>query len=224
MKTKLDHRVRYLQIAFNYDLDLVNRVLPTLPRNPRILIEAGTPYLKREGMRGIQAMRRMWSGHIVADLKTSDGALGEVDMARGAGADAVTVLGNSPTETLDIFVKHCVEVELISMIDMLGVADPLVVLRPMQHKPEVIILHKGRDEESTRGKAIQYRHVNRIRSKYDASISAAGGVGLNEARSAIFNGANIVVVNLVQPGDPWEGISTSEDIAAIARKFLETIE
>jgi len=224
VKTKLDHRVRYLQVAFNYDLDLVQRVLPTLPRHPRILIEAGTPYLKREGMRGIQVMRRLWSGHIVADLKTSDGALGEVDMARGAGADAVTVLGNSPTETLDIFVKHCADVELISMIDMLGVADPLVVLRPMQHRPDVIILHKGRDEENTRGKVIQYRHVNRVRSKYDASISAAGGVGLNEARSAIFNGANIVVVNLVRPGDPWDGISTSEDIAAIARKFLDTID
>jgi hypothetical protein len=33
-----------------------------------------------------------------------------------------------------------------------------------------------------------------------------------------------VVVNLVRPGDPWEGISTSEDIAAIARKFLDTIK
>jgi 3-keto-L-gulonate-6-phosphate decarboxylase len=145
-------------------------------------------------------------------------------MARGAGADAVTVLGNSPTETLDFFVQHCEQLGVISMIDMLGVADPLRVLRPMQHHPDVIVLHRGRDEENTRGKVIQYRHVNRIRSKYDASISAAGGVGLNEARSAIFNGANIVVVNLVHPGDPWEGISTGEDIAAIARKFLETIE
>ncbi|MEX1143594.1 MAG: orotidine 5'-phosphate decarboxylase / HUMPS family protein [Anaerolineales bacterium] len=224
MKTKLDHRVRYLQIAFNYDLALANRVLPTLPRHPRILIEAGTPYIKREGLRGLSAIRRQWGGHIVADLKTSDGALGEVDMARGAGADAVTALGNSPTETLDLFVQHCDQLGVISMIDMLGVADPLTVLRPMQHHPAVIVLHRGRDEENTRGKVIQYRHVNRIRSKYDASISAAGGVGLNAARSAIFNGANIVVVNLVHPGDPWEGISTSEDIAAIARKFLETIE
>jgi len=224
VKTKLDHRVRYLQVAFNYDLALVNRVLPTLPRHPRILIEAGTPYMKREGLRGLSAMRRLWGGHIVADLKTSDGALGEVDMARTAGADAVTALGNSPTETLDLFVRHCDQLGVISMLDMLGVADPLTVLRPMQHHPDVIVLHRGRDEENTRGKVIQYRHVNRIRSKYDASISAAGGVGLNEARSAIFNGANIVVVNLVHPGDPWEGISTNEDIAAIARKFLETIE
>lgn len=224
MKTLLDHRVRYLQIAFNYDLALVHRVLPALPRNPRILVEAGTPFIKREGMNGIRTMRALWGGHIVADIKTSDGAAAEVDMARHSGADAVTVLGNSPTETLDLFVSHCEELEVISMVDMLGVHDPLRALLPMKHRPDVIILHKGRDEESTRGKVIQYRHVNRIRSKYDASISAAGGVGLNEARSAIFNGANIVVVNLVRPGDPWVGISTDEDIAAIARKFLETIE
>jgi len=221
---QLDYKVRYLQIAFNYDLALVHRILPSLPHNPRVLIEAGTPFIKREGMRGVSAMRGLWDGHVVADLKTADGAAGEVEMARRAGADGVTVLGHSPTETLDLFVEHCHQLELISMIDLLGVGDPLKVLRPMKAPPDVLILHKGRDEESTRGKSIQYRHVNRIRSKFDASIAAAGGVDLNEARSAIFNGANIVVVNLVRPGDPWQGISTEEDIASIARKFLETIE
>ena len=224
MKQKLDHRVRYLQIAFNYDLGLVHRVLPTLPQNSRILIEAGTPYIKREGMRGVSTMRALWRGHVVADVKTSDGAAGEVEMARRAGASAITVLGDSPTETLDLFVQQCEQHQMLSMVDMLGVDDPLSVLRPMAMPPDVAILHRGRDEEGTRGKVIEYRHVNRIRSKFDASISAAGGVDLKEARSAIFNGANIVVVNLVRPGDPWQGISTEEDIAGIARKFLETIE
>jgi len=224
VKQKLDHRVRYLQIAFNYDLGLVHRVLPTLPANPRILIEAGTPYIKREGMRGVSTMRALWRGHVVADVKTADGAAGEVDMARRAGASAITVLGDSPTETLDLFVQQCEQHQMLSMVDMLGVDDPLSVLRPMAMPPDVAILHRGRDEEGTRGKVIEYRHVNRIRSKYDSSISAAGGVDLKEARSAIFNGANIVVVNLVRPGDPWQGISTEEDIAGIARKFLETIE
>jgi len=70
---------------------------------------------------------------------------------------------------------------------------------------------------------IRYRQINRIRSKYDALISAAGGVDLREARSAIFNGANIVVANIVQPGDGWTGISSTEDITQIANQFLETI-
>jgi bifunctional enzyme Fae/Hps len=220
----LDHRTRYLQIAFNYDISLVRKILPAIPYNERVIIEAGTPYIKKEGMDGVHAIRRLWKGHIVADLKTLDGAYSEVNMARQAGATAVTTLGSAPVETLDIFIAACKNLGIDSMVDMLGVSDPLNVVMALKSQPSVTILHRGRDEESTRGKVIQYRHVNRLRSKYDTIISAAGGVDLKEARSAIFNGASIVVVNLVQPGDPWQGISTDSDVGAIARQFLETIE
>jgi 3-hexulose-6-phosphate synthase len=219
----LDRKTRYLQIAFNYDLSLVVRVLPTLGFSDRILIEAGTPFIKLEGMRGVRRIRQIWPGHIVADLKAVDGAEQEVEMVAAAGATAATVLGSSPTEALDNFVTRCQKVNLLSMIDMLGVKDPLKTLMRMAKPPDVVVLHRGRDEEETQGKVIQYRHVNRIRSKFDVVISAAGGVDLKEARSAIFNGANVVVVNLVRPGDPWEGISTREDVAGMAAQFMETI-
>jgi len=82
----LDLKTRYLQIAFNYDVGLVKRLLPTIVRgvlsqprgSERILIEAGTPFIKREGIAGIRAIRSIWQGHVVADLKTVDGALGAV--------------------------------------------------------------------------------------------------------------------------------------------------
>jgi bifunctional enzyme Fae/Hps len=220
---KLDGKVRYLQIAFNYDIGLVRRILPSIPRSPRIFIEAGTPYIKREGMHGIEVIRSLWSGYVVADIKTVDGALGEVSMVRNAGANAVTALGSSPTEALDLLIDSCEAFGIDAMIDMLGVKDPLKVLMQMRKPPAVVVLHRGRDEEGTRGKVIQYRHVNRIRSKYDSLISAAGGVDLREARSAIFNGATIVVVNLVEPGDPWEGILTNTDVGGMASEFLGTI-
>ncbi len=228
----LDQKVRYLQIAFNYDAGMVQQLLPTIARSvlelprgrERIFIEAGTPYIKREGAAGIRLIRSLWPGHVVADLKTSDGALGEVDMVRAAGATAATVLGGSPTEALDLFIARCAELGMVSMVDMLGVNDPLKVVMRLRTPPDVVVLHRGRDEETTYGKVIQYRHVNRIRSKFDVLISAAGGVDLKEARSAIFNGASIVVVNLVRPGDPWAGISTAGDVGAMARQFLATIE
>jgi 3-keto-L-gulonate-6-phosphate decarboxylase len=227
-----DHKIRYLQIAFNYDVGLVKRLLPDIVRSvlslpkgsERILIEAGTPFIKREGFAGIKAIRSIWRGHVVADLKTVDGALGEVDMVRAAGATAATAFGNSPTEALDLFIARCAELGMASMIDMLGVRDPLRVLMQLKRPPDVVVLHRGRDEEGTRGKVIQYRHVKRVRSKFDVLISAAGGVDLKEARSAIFNGASIVVANLVRPGDPWTGIRTDSDVGAMAQQFLATIE
>jgi bifunctional enzyme Fae/Hps len=220
----LDYKTRYLQIAFNYDVGLVKRVLPTIVPSERILIEAGTPFIKREGVGGIRMMRALWRGHLVADLKTVDGALGEVNMVRAAGATAATAIGSSPSEVLDLFIARCAKLGMDSMIDMLGVDDPLRVVMRLKKPPDVVVLHRGRDEEGTRGKVIKYRHVNRVRSKFDVLISAAGGVDLKEARSAIFNGANIVVVNLVHPSDPWEGIRTDSDVGAMARQFLATIE
>ncbi len=220
----LQNNVRYLQLAFNDTLAAALGVLRQIPPSPRILIEAGTPFVKREGMRGIREIRRRWPGQIVADIKITDGAVGEVDMARRAGATAVTAMGSSPVETLDLFVTHCRRLGLDSMIDMLGVSDPLKVVWRLKAPPKVMVLHRGRDEESTRGKVIEYRHVKRVKSKYDVIISAAGGVDLREARSAIFNGASIVVVNIVRPDTPWEGIRYGQDVGAVARQFLDTIE
>lgn len=220
----LEHKTRYLQIAFNKDILHMATILPKIPKNDRILIEAGTPFIKREGLRGIYAIASMWRGHIVADLKTLDGAIEEVDFVCSAGADAATVLGSAPTETLNLFISRCKELNMSSMIDMLGVSEPLKVLMKLKSPPDVVVIHKGRDEESTRGKIIQYKHINKIKSKFDVIISAAGGIDLREARSAIFNGANIVVANVVTSNDPWAGISSEADIEKVAQEFLETIE
>jgi bifunctional enzyme Fae/Hps len=220
----LDNKTRYLQIAFNFDTNMVRWLLPRIPHSSRIMIEAGTPYIKREGMAGIRYIRRFWSGLIVADLKITDGALDEVQMARMAGANAVTVLGNAPRETINLSLEACKNYGMVSMIDMIGMADPLTVIRRLRKPPDVVVLHLGRDEETTRGKLIQYRHVNRIRSKFPVLISAAGGVGVKQARSAIFNGANIVVANIIRPGGIWKGISAEEDVGEMAQKFLSEIE
>jgi bifunctional enzyme Fae/Hps len=220
----LHYNTRYLQLAFNDSLRSATRILPNIAYSDRILIEAGTPFVKREGMDGIRALRSMWRGQIVADIKVTDGAEDEVEMAHAAGATAVTVMGSAPAETLNLFIRRCEQLKMDSMVDLLGVQDPLHVLRRLRRPPRVMVLHRGRDEETTRGKVIQYRHVKRVKSKYDLLISAAGGVDLKEARSAIFNGANIVVVNIVRPETPWQGIPLDGDVPGIARKFLETIE
>ena len=220
---QLDNKNRYLQVAFNYDAMMVRQILPSLPFAGNIFIEAGTPYIKQEGMNGIRLIRRIWRGVIIADMKVSDGALGEVQMAKNAGANGITALGSAPTASLQLFIDTCKKSGMLSMVDMLGVNDPLDVLRPLTAAPDVVVLHRGRDEEHIRDTLIQYRHVNRIHAKFSSLISVAGGVDIKEARSAIFNGANIVVANLVRPQDGWTGISTASGVKAAATEFLQTI-
>ncbi|MBI5133559.1 MAG: hypothetical protein HZA83_02495, partial [Thaumarchaeota archaeon] len=104
------------------------------------------------------------------------------------------------------------------------VDEPFQVLRRLKQRPSVVILHLGRDEETTRGKMIQYRNLSRIKSKYGILISAAGGVHLKEAQSASFNGADIVVVNVVAPSDPWKGIKSTDVMEQMAAEFLKSID
>jgi 3-keto-L-gulonate-6-phosphate decarboxylase len=132
-------------------------------------------------------------------------------------------MGSAPPEALDIFIQTCARLGMDSMVDMMHVERPLQVLRPLKRPPTVAILHRGRDEEQTRGKVIQYKQIAKLKSKYDILVSAAGGVDLNEAQTAAFNGADIVVVNVVPIGSPWVGITPDQDVAALAKQFLRTI-
>ncbi len=221
---ELDGKGRYLQLAFNQDSSTVARILPRIPRDERIIVEAGTPYIKREGERAIRFIRGMWPGYVVADIKTMDGAAEEVLEAAQAGANGATVLGAAPPETVSLFIECCEEAGIDAFVDMIGIEDPLSVLRKLRRPPRVVVLHKGRDEESTRSKVIRYANIKRARSKFDVLISAAGGMDLKGAQSASFNGANIVAVNIVTPEDPFEGIATDDAIERLAVDFLRSID
>ena len=223
-KGRFEHRKRYLQIAFNYDLGEAERIIPRLPRSDKIIVEAGTPFIKRYGEIGIRRISQLWGGKVVADIKTFDGAEMEVEEVARAGATAATVIAQASTQTLDLFIEKCEAEGIDSIIDMIGVEKPMAILRELKQPPKVIVIHRGRDEEGVWGKVIQYKHISKIRSKYDVIIGAAGGIDLKEARSAVFNGADIVIANIVRPEDNWEGISTEENISEKVKEFLDAVD
>ena len=219
----LDTHKRYVQIAFNGTPQQVRRILPRIPYDHRIIIEAGTPYVKLAGMNGVRLIRRMWRGLIVADIKITDGAVKEVIFAVNAGANAATAMGSAPVETLDYFIEFCRKHGIFSMIDMLGVDNPLRKMLPMKHKPDVVVIHKGRDEEDNKRKLIRYKDISKIRSKYASMVSVAGGLELKSVRSAYFNGADIAVINVVSAGDPNAGLHEDEDIKNIIPAILREV-
>jgi len=220
----LNPKDKYLQIAFNRSLPEVKTMIDLLPSSERIIIEAGTPLIKQYGQFGIAALKKWWiakvgkSGYLVADLKCLDRGASEVEAARAAGANAATVLGLAPVETINAFIKECARAGLDAMVDMMNVRFPFEILGQLAVLQAVVILHLGADErEASRSKRLPHEQIHRLKGTYDRMlISVAGNETEREVRRAFFNDADIAVV--------WRSFyDTPDKTADLARAFLEQI-
>lgn len=221
----LDKRKKYLQIAFNRSLFEVQRMIGLLPASERIIIEAGTPLVKRYGSAGISALKYSWNqkttgpAYIVADLKTMDRGSREVEMAAGAGASAATCLGLAPIETIDEFIKNCSQNGIDSMIDMLNVEFPFEILQKLKRLPTVVVLHRGVDEnEKNKHKRLPHEQIHRIKGAYNnLLISVAGGETPREMTRTFFNDADIAVI--------WRPFfEAPENTTQLAQEFLASVK
>ncbi len=228
-KSKLNKRKRYLQLAFNSTLEDAQNIIADLPLSDRIILEAGTPLVKRYGMNAVSKIAYWYQNrinsfgaaivpYIVADLKTMDRGRAEVEMAQAAGATAVVALGSAPVETLNAFIENCESVGVDAMIDMMNVEYPVSILAKLKKLPPVVILHRGVDEEQfNREKQIPWHEIQRIKGAYDIMISIAGGDTIREVQRSIFNSADIVVV--------WKSVfSSSDETIGLIEGFLKAIK
>jgi 3-keto-L-gulonate-6-phosphate decarboxylase len=208
--SRINKGKKYLQVALNGSMDQAREVLSIIPPSEKIIIEAGTPLIKSQGVKAIRQISYLRPGsYIVADIKTADLAEREVVMCAQAGASAVTCLGVAPVETINEFINACQQNNVDSMIDMMNAESPLTVLKKLKKMPKVVILHRGVDEtESSDGKLIPFYQIKQIKGNYNVLVSVAGGDTLREVQSAIFNNADIVVVwkNFTQKDNKTEGI------------------
>lgn len=213
----LDRKKRYLQVALNSTLDEAREIISRLPVSDRILIEAGTPLIKRYGSDCIRLLSSLHP-YVVADLKTFDRGETEVLMSKEAGAKGAIALGSAPLETLDVFIKSCAANQIDSMVDMMNIDAPFKVLRRLKKIPDVVILHRGVDEEVfNKNKPIPYLQINKIRASFNTLIAIAGGDTIREVQRAIFNDANIVIA--------WkEFYKSTSDTGKLAEEFLKVIK
>lgn len=161
--------------------------------------------------------KSIFAPYIVADMKCMDRGIKEVEIAKKGGANALTALGQAPIETLDAFIQKCEDYNLDAMIDMMNVEFPLSVLRELKKLPQVVIVHRGVDEEEINSeKEIPYHEIQRIKDNYDIIVAIAGGDDFQDVQRAIFNDANIVVV--------WKSFyQSSIETGELVRKFLKEI-
>lgn len=64
----LNPKKRYLQIALNGTLADARAVISRLPVSEHIIIEAGTPFIKRYGVQGIRQLKSMYQQHMLGGI------------------------------------------------------------------------------------------------------------------------------------------------------------
>lgn len=206
----------YLQIALDVpDIDIVKRIVSELPSSDRIILEAGTPLIKKYGVKVIRELRELAKDvFIVADLKTLDVGQVEVDLAHDETADAVVASGLASKDTLDKFNYEAKRLGIYAVMDMMGVSNPIEVLRALNEYPDVVILHRGIDEEKT-GKT-RWELIKEIKEMFKGKkilVAVAGGVEPSNVGEALKAGSDILVVGRY--------ITQSKDVQRATRDFLD---
>jgi len=207
-------RPPYLQIALDIpSLERTKRIISSLPESDTIILEAGTPLIKRYGTSVISELREIARDKfIVADLKTLDVGKVEVDLAFDETADGVVVSGLASTKTIDKFIYEADRIGIYSFVDMMNVQDVIPKLQSLKMLPDVVILHRGIDVEESAGH--QWQIVKQVKEAFKTKllVAVAGGIRPDNMQQAIRAKADIIVVGRY--------ITQSRDVERSAREFL----
>lgn len=209
-------RPPYLQISLDIpDLERNKKIIASLPRSDRIILELGTPLIKRYGTKVISELREIAKDvFFVADLKTLDVGKVEADLAYEETADAVVAAGLAPIETLNAFIHEAKRLGIYAVVDMLNVEDPVKKLRMLKDFPDIIVLHRGIDQET--GRTLGLELIQGLRQTFKEKrflIAVAGGIVPETAKEALAKGADILVVGRY--------VTQSKDIERAVRELLK---
>lgn len=139
-----------LQIALDFlDLDAavdLGRTVANLAER----IEAGTPLIKRYGMRALATLRAALPDHcLVADLKTMDAGAFEANLALDAGADVLTVLAVAGDNTIGAMAEAAHARQATVMADLMGCKKPEMDLpRLVALGVDAVCLHLAADDQA----------------------------------------------------------------------------
>ncbi|WP_086477835.1 MULTISPECIES: 3-hexulose-6-phosphate synthase [Arenibacter] len=179
------------------------------------IIELGTPLIKSEGLAGVRKMKDAFPDKLVlADFKTADAGELEANMAFGAGADYITILGTTGDSTIAGAVKAAKEHGKGVVVDTIGVKDRVQRAKEaIALGAEFVELHAGLDEQAEEGYSIQVLIDEAKRAGVPVSI--AGGVNKDSITRVKEAGASVAVAGAAIYG--------AEDPAQAAKELKELL-
>lgn len=190
-------------------LALTNKVAPYVD-----IIELGTPLIKSAGITVVSAIKAAHPDkEVFADLKTADAGYLEADLAFGAGADLVTVLGSAGDATIAGAVeagrKHGKRV----VADLIGVGNRVERAREVVKLGVAFVeIHAGLDEQAQPGYSIQSLLDDGMVA--GVPFSVAGGVKVDTIAAVRDAGADVAVAGSAIYGaiDPGTAAKTLMEI------------
>ena len=205
----------YLQVALDLDnLDAMESIIKQLPKRERILLEAGTPLVKKFGVGVVGKIRELApSAFIIADLKTLDVGRLEVKMAADETADAVAISGLGTIESIQKAIHECQKQGIYSILDMMNVDNFAEKLKMIKKDlmPDIVLLHRNVDLESdlrAKGKNLDdisaWGNIKEIKDITGGLAAVAGGVTPDKCEEAFEKGADIIIAGryINGSGDP----------------------
>ena len=190
----------YLQVALDYTrIEDALRLASVIPDEPWIILEAGTPLIKSEGMRAVSLLKSIAGTRpVMADLKTMDTGRLEVALAYDAGADIAAVLAVAPQETI---IEALDEASLRGRqlaVDLIGHPNPEARSAELAGLGvHIITYHIGIDVQTKQRltAAQRVKVVEKISKKVGKPlIAVAGGIKPEEAVDLAAAGARIIVI------------------------------
>jgi 3-hexulose-6-phosphate synthase/6-phospho-3-hexuloisomerase len=193
-------------------------------------LEAGTPLIIAEGMRGVRALREAFAGvPIVADLKTMDGGYLEAEMMARAGATHVVVMARAHDETIRCVVQAGRDFGVKVMGDNLACDDMVAGARRLEDLGcDYVIHHIGYDERrgiAARGEPAPnpLDQLKEIVAAVGVPVQAVGGLSLEQAIATPSYGAPLVVLGAPLTIDADAFRTADGDVESSLRLICEKV-
>jgi 3-hexulose-6-phosphate synthase/6-phospho-3-hexuloisomerase len=158
-------------------------------------LEAGTPLILGEGMRGVRALRAEFPDvPIVADIKCMDGGGLEAEMMFRAGANMVVVMGQAHDATIIQAVESAKRYNGQIMVDVMLCPDkPLRAKQAQDLGADIIVVHTGYDERNMIEGLSPLDDLQAVLDAVTIPVQAVGGLSVEQALRTLEMGAQIVV-------------------------------
>ena len=181
-------------------------------------VEAGTPLIKKYGVKAVETLRDNVDKKIVADMKIMDTGSLEAELAFQHGADYVTVLAAAHIKTIEDVIETAIKYSKGSMVDTIAVDDTKWLfnkLGKLSRAPDYLLIHSGIDMQMsgiTPEKII--RDAGPLLGRY--KIGVAGGINLGNIADVLrYKEVELIIVG--------GGLTKSDNPRRTAEKLKELI-